>query len=300
MTSTQYRNFVAVAECRSITGAARELHIAQPALSAQIKRIEEEYGAALLVRYPRYVELTDAGHAFYQAAKTILQIEENTSIEIANLSSNEGGMLRLGITPFMPDLSFRRTLQAYYERYPDVFVTLYEEKLGDILAKLETGVVEVAIVTSPKELPHGFEAVAAIDNHLYACRPVGSPYFSGKQEGDVVEIAELKGIPISGPWGLYRYIKGCCHKAGFDPIWKALSNSRHATLQMAEQGNMLAVLVLPDDVVETTGMTCHRIVGKDLAIKKYFVVLHDRTLSTAAQNFVDLLGTIPPFTQPHS
>lgn len=291
MTTTQYRNFVTVAECRSITGAARELRIAQPALSAQIKRIEEEYGAALLIRYPRFVELTDAGRAFYQAAKTILQIEENTSIEIANLSSSTGGMLRLGITPFMPDLSFRRILQAFYGKFPGAFVTLYEEKLGDILTKLETGAVEVAVITSPKELPHGFEAVAAIDSWLYACRPADSPYLSGKREGEVIGLTELKGVPISAPWGLYRYIEEHCHNAGFNPIWKALSNSRHATLQLAEQGNMVAVLALSAEMPEKTNLTCNRIFSRDLVIQKYFVVLQGRTLSTAAQNFIGILDS---------
>ena len=291
MTTAQYRNFVTVAECRSITRAARELRIAQPALSAQIKRIEEKYGAALLIRYPRFVELTDAGRAFYQAAKTILQIEENASIEISNLSSNEEGMLRLGITPFMPDLSFRRILQAYYRKFPDVFVALYEETLDAILTSLETGVVEIAIITSPKELPPGFEAVAAVDNFLYACRPAGSTYLSDRQEGQIIDLAELKGIPISAPWGLYRHIEECCHKAGFNPIWKALSNSRHATLQLAEQGNMVAVLVLSDEILEKTELICNRIFCSDLIMQKYFVVFKGRTLSIAAQNFIDILDS---------
>ena len=290
MSMTQYRNFVAVAECRSITRAARELRIAQPALSAQIKRIEEKCGAALLIRYPRYVELTDAGKAFYQAAKSILQIEENTSIEIANLSSSKEGMLRLGITPFLPDLSFRRLLRAYYDKFPDVFVTLYEETHDTILTKLEAGEVEIAIITSPRELPPGFEAVAAVDSFLYACRAAGSPFFVGKREGQIVKLAELKGIPISAPWGLYRYIEEYCHKAGFEPIWKALSNSRHATLQLAEQGNMVAVLVLTDEMVKETGLVCNKIFCKELSIRRYFVVLEGRTLSTAAQRFIDILG----------
>lgn len=291
MTTTQYRNFVTVAECRSITGAARELRVAQPALSAQIKRIEEEFGTALLIRYSRFVELTDAGRAFYQAAKAILQIEANASIEITNLSSNTCGMLRLGITPFMPDRSFRKILQAYYEQFPDVFMTLYEEKLDDILTKLETGVIEVAVITSPKELPYGFSSVAAIDNYLYACRLVGSTFLSSKQKGETINLKELNDIPISAPLGLYRYIEECCHKEGFDPIWKALSNSRHATLQLAEQGNMVAVLVLSDETLEQTELICNRIVGKDLIIQKCFVVFEGRTLSTAAQNFIDVLNS---------
>lgn len=292
MTTTQYRNFVIVAECRSITGAARELRIAQPALSAQIKRIEQEYGAALFIRYPRSIELTDAGRAFYQAAKTILQVEENTAIEIANISSGEGGMLRLGITPFLPDPAFHRILQVYYQENPKAFVSIHENSSDDILGNLESGVIEVAVAASPKKLPSCFKAIAPIACHLYACRPYGSPYLAGKKEGDVVDLTELEGLPISGPWGLYRYIDENCHKAGFTPTWKALSNSRHATLQLAEQGNMVAVLMLPDEALEKTRLLCNPISSKGLVIQSYyyFAVIEGRTLSKAAQNFIDILA----------
>lgn len=93
MNTKQYRNFVAVAKCHSISGAARELLIPQPALTNQIKRIEAEFGAKLFIRHPRSMELTDAGRALYKTAEIILQMEENACTEIANLSKGEGGTL---------------------------------------------------------------------------------------------------------------------------------------------------------------------------------------------------------------
>lgn len=290
MTTTQYRNFVTVAECRSITGAARELLIAQPALTNQIKRMEEELGSTLFVRYPRAVELTDAGKIFYQAAKSILQIEENTCIEIENLSTG-GGTLRMGITLFMPDPSFQQMLHAYYCRHPDVAVSLYEENTDELLAKLETGVIELAIVVSPKRLPPSFRVIATSDSHLYACRAVGSPYLAHIPEGAVINLSDLRDIPISAPRTLYRYIEEFCHREGFIPIWKAISDSRHATLQLAESGKMVAVLGMHEQAIQSSGLICNRIFGDDLVNQRYLVMLQGRALSTPAQNFINILDS---------
>ena len=92
MTTTQYRNFVAVAECRSITGAAKELLIAQPALTNQIKRMEEEVGVPLFIRYPRSVELTDAGKVHRFAGSLIGQegaVRGMAGIQVAVQSSHD-------------------------------------------------------------------------------------------------------------------------------------------------------------------------------------------------------------------
>ena len=291
MTTTQYRNFVTVAECRSITGAAKELMIAQPALTNQIKRIEQEFGAPLFIRYPRSVELTEAGRALYQAAKNILQIEDNASIEITNLSSGDGGTLRIGITLFMPDPFFEKLLHCYYRQYPDVSVSLYEENADELLGKLEDGVIELAVITSPRQPPPEFRVIASNDNYLFACHSYGSPFLTGKKDGEVISLSDLKGIPISAPRVLYRYIGECCRRLGFSPIWKAISDSRHATLQLAEHGSMVAVLAKWEGQ-ENSHLICHPVSDEALVIKRYFVVLEGRSLSRTTQNFIQILNSV--------
>ncbi len=289
MTTTQYRNFVAVAECRSITGAAKELLIAQPALTNQIKRMEEEVGVPLFIRYPRSVELTDAGKVFYRSARSILQIEENMGIEISNLSNGDAATLRLGISLFMPDPSFRKILLDHYRRYPDVMISLHEKNTDQILEELESGIVELAAVSSPKRLPPKFRIVATLNSHLYACHTPDSPFLADKAPGEPVDLSELEGIPLSAPRSLYRYIEEFCNGVGFVPLIKAISDSRHATFQLAECGNMVAILAIYADAMESNGMIYHPIRGEDMNNQRYFAMLQGRTLSTAAQNFVETL-----------
>ena len=77
MTLDSYRNFVTIVDCGSIVAAANKLLIAQPSLSNQLKNIEKTYGAKLLLRGNRSLELTDAGRIFYKRAKEICMLADH-------------------------------------------------------------------------------------------------------------------------------------------------------------------------------------------------------------------------------
>ncbi|MEY8337845.1 LysR family transcriptional regulator [Lachnospiraceae bacterium 62-35] len=288
MTTTQYQNFVTVAECRSITLAAKELMIAQPALTSQIKRLEEMTGLPLFIRHPRSVELTEAGKIFYQSAKSILQIEENARIGIENLTTG-GGPLNIGITLFLPDRGFQMILENYYEKFPGAAISLYEENTLSLLSKLEAGVIELAMVVSSRPLPPQFQIVASSVGHLYVCRKEGSPWFTHIQPGQAVSLTELNHIPISAPRNIYRYIDECCQQLGVNPSWKAISDSRHATLDLARAGNITAVLALRKQTLKSLDMLCNRISDDSVDYHRCLVRLQGRELSIAAKNFLDTL-----------
>ncbi|WP_066266949.1 LysR substrate-binding domain-containing protein [Hydrogenophaga palleronii] len=93
------RYFVTVAELGSISGAAAKLHIAQPPLSAQIRQLEEEVGAQLLVRFARGVRLTPAGTSFLDDARAILARAEQASLRAREFQSGERSTLRVGLMP---------------------------------------------------------------------------------------------------------------------------------------------------------------------------------------------------------
>jgi DNA-binding transcriptional LysR family regulator len=93
------RYFVAVAETGSISGAAQKLFIAQPPLSAQIRQLEEEVGAPLLVRLPRGVSLTAAGESFLADARAILARSQDASLRARQAHSRKEQLLRVGLMP---------------------------------------------------------------------------------------------------------------------------------------------------------------------------------------------------------
>jgi DNA-binding transcriptional LysR family regulator len=118
--------FVTVAERRNFTRAAEELHVAQPAISQQIKSLEGELGVSLLHRTKRSVKLTAAGHAFLSEAKEILAHAEFSKQVARRAARGETGSLAIGcvslsVAGFLPEL-----IQTYRKRFPAVRVHLLE------------------------------------------------------------------------------------------------------------------------------------------------------------------------------
>jgi len=104
------RYFIAVADSQSIIGASRELNIAQPALSRQIKDLEDLIGAELLSRHTKGVQLTDAGRYFLGRARQILADTRDARNQACLIGDGRSGFLKIGVVPGY--LSLPRTLSA--------------------------------------------------------------------------------------------------------------------------------------------------------------------------------------------
>ena len=120
------RYFVTVAERRNFTRAAEELHVAQPAVSQQIKALEGELGVSLLHRTKRSVKLTAAGNAFLSEAKEILARAELSKQIARRAARGETGSLAIGcvsasVSGFLPEL-----IRSYRKSFPAVRVHLFE------------------------------------------------------------------------------------------------------------------------------------------------------------------------------
>jgi DNA-binding transcriptional LysR family regulator len=141
--------FIAVAEELHFGHAAQKLGIAQPPLSQQIRRLEQELGVQLLHRTKRRVELTEAGRAFLEEARKILtQVKRAT--EIAQ-RAGRGGLGRLAIG-FLGPVTYSllpSILKAFRRSYPDVEVELHEFKTAELIEALRDRRVQVGFLRSP-------------------------------------------------------------------------------------------------------------------------------------------------------
>ena len=120
------RYFVAVAEMENVSRAALKLHVSQPALSRQIRDLEDEIGFRLLERTAKSVRLTEAGRAFLNDARALLQHAEEAVTKARAVAKAEPTELPVGYapTPFAEILP--KTLRAFQKAMPNVHIRLHD------------------------------------------------------------------------------------------------------------------------------------------------------------------------------
>jgi DNA-binding transcriptional LysR family regulator len=139
------RAFVAVAEELNFTRAAEQLHLAQQALSAQIRQLEERIGVTLLTRSTRKVELTPAGEALLEHARSTLASAER-GVAAARAASGETQVLTLGLVVPVDHEVFRPALELFTERHPEVEVRVLFGDVLDPTGGLRTSQADAALV----------------------------------------------------------------------------------------------------------------------------------------------------------
>ncbi len=147
------RYFVAVAEELNFRRAAERLRLAQPALSAQVKNLEEELGVRLFNRTTRSVELTPTGQVFLKEARGILGATMHAEQLVRRAQHGLVGTMRVGvITPAMGPL-LAKVLRTYRQKYPGVQVSLSALTSTEQLRRLREGELDAGILRPPVTFP---------------------------------------------------------------------------------------------------------------------------------------------------
>lgn len=149
----QIRYFVTLFEEGSVTRAARRLGVVQPALSMQIRKLEEEFRTQLFQRTARGVEPTAGAREFHRHCLAILAGVEAASQALSEAGTLVTGQVTLGLMPSLAAGAVAPALLAYARDCPAVRVTVIEAYSDDLLERLEAGSLQVAIVNGGPGLP---------------------------------------------------------------------------------------------------------------------------------------------------
>jgi LysR family nitrogen assimilation transcriptional regulator len=144
----QLEYFTRVCETGSITSAARQLNVAQPALGMQIKALEEELGSVLLDRTKRGTRPTPAGEIFLVEAKHILLRVREVRQRLADLEIGAKTTVKVGLTPSLATVLVSPLLEALSAERPEISVNIYEEFSHVLLDLLERGDIDIALAYS--------------------------------------------------------------------------------------------------------------------------------------------------------
>ncbi len=148
--------FFSVYNAGSFTRASQNEHVAQPALSTQIARLEKELNVVLFERHAHGVVPTVAGKRFYELAQRIIDDMSTAQAEMARFSASVAGRLRVGLPPSACRAVVGEFLPTYAERYPSVELVLHESFSGTLTQWVADGTVDFA-VASKIEDPKGLE-----------------------------------------------------------------------------------------------------------------------------------------------
>lgn len=161
----QLRYFVAIVDHGSLSSAARVLHIAQPALTQQIKQLEDELEAQLLHRSAQGVMATDAGKIFYEHAQAILKQVGDAKSAVGQSTDNPTGTVALGIPQSASGVLALPLLTAIRARYPEISLQLTEELTGNLIEQLKTGRINLAVLFDDGQLT-SFAAIPLVEEEM--------------------------------------------------------------------------------------------------------------------------------------
>lgn len=183
----QLKIFYTVAQRRSITEAAFELRLTQPAVSLQMKALEKSVGLRLLQRAGPKLQLTQAGEALYRCAVTILHAKDEVERSLAELSAATKGKLILGANTTGGMYLLPRIVRAFKEAHPGIEIVFQIESTEWLYQQILQSAVDMALVGGPtEERRFGVESVCA--DHIVLIASPSHPFARGAK----VSVKELE------------------------------------------------------------------------------------------------------------
>ena len=143
------RTLVAAVETGSLSGAARRRSLTQPAISLQVKALEQEMGTALFHRQGRGVTLTQTGAVLYDHARDILSRVRAARSEVAEVLGVNRGVLRLGVTDAAATRILPKTFARFHGSHPEIEVQVSVHPTGALIERLQNDAIDLGVGTLP-------------------------------------------------------------------------------------------------------------------------------------------------------
>lgn len=279
--------FVTVAEELNITRAAEKLHMSQPPLSAQIKNLEEELDTILFIRGKRHLKMTESGQLMYRRAKDILSMVERTKAEVLSMGKGMRGTISIGLVEGMaPDIA-AEWFAGFRNEHPNVRFRILDGSTDDLLEKLRSGIISLAVITSPCDhsLLHSFhvgeEKMAVLMNKAHPL---------AQDNGRKVRVADLVGENLIVP----------SRKALIDTIYKwfrEIDAEPRIVCEMdsyldaaALAGRQVGISIYPRTAyIPNDSLVFKEIAGREKKMEYLFVWRKGHTLPVIEEKFIDFV-----------
>ncbi|WP_354699825.1 HTH-type transcriptional regulator CynR [Paraconexibacter sp. AEG42_29] len=239
----QLRYLVAIVDHGTFTAAAEALHVAQPALSQQMRRLEAEVGLPLLRRAPRGVTPTDAGGLLVARARRVLSELDAATAELDELQGLLRGRVVLGAMGSLGPVDLPALLARFHAEHPQVTLEVKEEPTAELVRLLAADAVDLAFATRQPALPSGVvEQVMAHEDLVLVVAP-DHPLAGRRSPVRLGVLAQDPWIAFKGGTGLRQAMDAATAAAGVRPHVAFASNELDRVLALVARG--LGVSVVP-------------------------------------------------------
>jgi DNA-binding transcriptional LysR family regulator len=247
----QLRSALILAETRHFTRAAEILAIAQPALSQQIKSLEDELKIRLFERSSRRVRLTDAGAAFIAGAKRIVDEVERLRTTMHEFAGLLRGRVVVGAMQLFSETMLPRLLGRFHREFPGIEIALREDLTQGMLEDLRSGLLDIAIANIPDPEDHADLLITPLGSEPVALAVAPGHRFA---HAEVVHFSELRNEPFvvyTAGAGGQAQLMAAARDAGFSPHIAFESADSWTLRALASEG--LGVALLPRTFLESPG-----------------------------------------------
>lgn len=135
-----------------MTRAAKRLHVSQPSLSKDIKKLEEELGHKLFIRTNKSMRLNNEGMLLRKRAEDILAMIDKTAEEFSQLENIIGGEIRIGCAESYLIKYLARSIKSFKEQYPDFIFHIFSGDTEPVAERLDKGILDLAVIVEPPNL----------------------------------------------------------------------------------------------------------------------------------------------------
>jgi LysR family nitrogen assimilation transcriptional regulator len=284
-----------VARAGSVSRAAQELRLAQPALSRQIRKLEDELGVALFARHGRGVRLSAAGSLLLERAEAITHLVHQTGEEIREDRSPESGRITLGVPPAAGKLLIAPFVERFQNAWPKTTLHIREGVTSSLLEWLMEKRIDVAILHNP---PH-LEALNIAPILTERMMVVGPPahLIKDKKHPATFRIGDLNALPLILPNVAHanrRLVEHAAQEHGVQLRIKIEADSVVFVKALIEKGLGYTILTYAAvrDEVERKKLTAYPIVRPTLSTKVTIVTLRDKPPGRLIQQTTDMLQEV--------
>ncbi|MBW4026076.1 LysR family transcriptional regulator [Acidipila rosea] len=291
MEVNQLRYVCAVAESGSFSRAAELCHVAQPSLSQQVSKLEEELGSRLFDRMGRKIRLTDAGKTFLPRARLVLQELEAARNEVDTRRSDGRGSVAVGVIPTIAPYYMPSRVAAFTRQFPDATLKIVEDTTPVLVEALRSLTVDMAVMSLP--LRHReFDVFPLHKEHLYAALP--KDHSLAKRTS--LSLGDLRHEPfvlLRDSHCFHEISVEACHRAKVNPQVAFESGQFSSLLGMVAAG--IGVSVVPAMAVEkSSGCTFVKIADQKASRTVACAVMRGRTLNRVQREFLTHLQRKTP------